>query len=177
MEIEKKIDLFGLPNSEATRNFVYWRTSNPDPQDKVEREIWKLKPNLKHADNILTLPNGVKLELDYKDHYELRKFMSDKRVDAKGRMEKVMQNSMYKKAPDGVSGDYDQTSLIPSKTKALEKSYNDSKARAKELFFQANRERLTKKYKQQIETLKLINQQQGVGQRDLRGTIFDVFAQ
>jgi len=173
----EKIDLFGLPNSEATRNFVYWRTSNPDPQDKVEREIWKLKPNLKHADNILTLPNGVKLELDYKDHYELRKFMSDKRVDAKGRMEKVMQNSMYKKAPDGVSGDYDQTSLIPSKTKALEKSYNDSKARAKELFFQANRERLTKKYKQQIETLKLINQQQGVGQRDLRGTIFDVFAQ
>jgi len=169
----EKIDLFGLPNVEVTRNAVNWRTSNPDVKDAVEKEIWTLKPNLKMPDNVVTLPNGVRIDLDYKEHYEIRKLLADPKIDAKGKIQELMNDPRYKKLPDGIASKSEVGPWV-SKTAAIENVYRTAKKAAKALYISRNKEFLKEKYKGQIENMRLINESRS---RTERTNIFEQFAQ
>lgn len=149
------LNFLGEENKDIERlGIVHWRTSKPKKGDYVLAKLFELKPGFRKMDNIFTIPGtGVKVQLTYKQTYELNSLMADPAVNARGELFKVMRDPLFKKLDDGMPGE----DLGPFKTKisVLRSTYSKLKLNAQKLYMTRHKEEIKSIHSSTINLMQL----------------------
>ena len=155
------IDFFGEQNNDVYRlGGLHWRTSQPKKNDPVAAKLYELQPGFRKIDKQLSLGDGVVVELDYKDTYELNTYMgkaihkdpiTNKYVTSKEYLKTVINTPQFKNLPKGSSED--EVSPFSTQVKALKKEYSLLQTNAKEAYKAIHNDKLKKKYNSTLQVL------------------------
>lgn len=155
------IDFFGEKNNDIYRlGGVHWRTSQPKKNDPVAAKLYELQPGFRKMDNKFSLGNGVVVDLDYKDTYELNTYMAKPihkdpttgmKVSAKELLKNFINTDEFKNLPKGSAED--EVSPFPTQVKALKNVYKKLQTSAKAAYYEDNEKSMKKKYASTIQVL------------------------
>ena len=142
------INFLGERNDKVQRLGNYWRTSTALTEDPLLTKLYEYQPGFKKMDEKLTLPNGIIIDLDYKDKYELQTYMSHPYVDARGKLQEVLDDKEFQALPLGVAGE----NVGPFKTKIsiLNTVYSNIKKAAEGQYIEDNYDTINRKYNAHI---------------------------
>lgn len=139
------INYLGEKNDDIYRiGYFHWRTTIPKANDPVLAEMYRIRPGIQKADNVITL-GGTVIDLDYKDTYTLQTYMNHPYVRARQTLLEIINSPEYKALPDGIPGE--KTGPFQTKISVLKKVYRQLKEDAMKQYIADNEKSLVDKYK------------------------------